>query len=268
MGTRARRAPDLKRRAREINRAPERRGLAAPQRQLPRSAAAASHLCAEPVRPRRSMPSPPAFDEGFRDRLRALLAWRRDVRRFRRDPLPRGRGRAADRARRAGALGRAQPALALCAGRRSPCDALRSAPNFTAANAAALAAQAPERAAQYAAAQACRARRGTLPPRGLCRSRHRAGARPRPPHDARDGRLFGGRRGSYLVARGAGRGDRHGLGVDPRPAGVGAILDVPPAWKLIGYFCLGYPAEEDDMPMLETAGWECAAPGASFLIRR
>ena len=32
----------------------------------------------------------PDFDADFRERLQALLAWRRDVRRFRRDPLPPG----------------------------------------------------------------------------------------------------------------------------------------------------------------------------------
>jgi len=30
------------------------------------------------------------FDDAFRARLRDLLVWRRDVRRFRRDPLPAG----------------------------------------------------------------------------------------------------------------------------------------------------------------------------------
>jgi len=30
------------------------------------------------------------FDDAFRARLRDLLVWRRDVRRFRRDPLPSG----------------------------------------------------------------------------------------------------------------------------------------------------------------------------------
>ena len=32
----------------------------------------------------------PDFDTTFRDRLQTLLAWRRDVRRFRRDALPQG----------------------------------------------------------------------------------------------------------------------------------------------------------------------------------
>src|SRR6266498_5577952 len=33
---------------------------------------------------------PSGFDDGFRARLRDLLVWRRDVRCFRRDPLPAG----------------------------------------------------------------------------------------------------------------------------------------------------------------------------------
>lgn len=32
--------------------------------------------------------TPPDFDDEFRDRLRKLFEWRRDVRRFRRDPVP------------------------------------------------------------------------------------------------------------------------------------------------------------------------------------
>src|SRR5487761_805416 len=35
-------------------------------------------------------PRPAEFDPAFRTRLRELLVWRRDVRRFRRDPLPSG----------------------------------------------------------------------------------------------------------------------------------------------------------------------------------
>jgi len=36
------------------------------------------------------MAEAPNFDPDFRFRLQALLTWRRDVRRFRRDPLPDG----------------------------------------------------------------------------------------------------------------------------------------------------------------------------------
>jgi 5,6-dimethylbenzimidazole synthase len=52
------------------------------------------------------------------------------------------------------------------------------------------------------------------------------------------------------------------------PQNVTEALDVPRAWKLIGYFCLGYPVEEEHVPMLETAGWERRRPAESFLMRR
>jgi 5,6-dimethylbenzimidazole synthase len=70
----------------------------------------------------------------------------------------------------------------------------------------------------------------------------------------------------WLAARAEGIGMGWVSILDPHA--VREILDVPAAWKLIGYFCLGYPAEEEDVPMLETAGWERRRPATSFLIRR
>jgi 5,6-dimethylbenzimidazole synthase len=52
------------------------------------------------------------------------------------------------------------------------------------------------------------------------------------------------------------------------PTAIAAILDVPAAWKFIGYFCLGYPQAEDTVPELEAAGWEERAPISSAIIRR
>jgi 5,6-dimethylbenzimidazole synthase len=52
------------------------------------------------------------------------------------------------------------------------------------------------------------------------------------------------------------------------PAAIATILDVPTAWKFIGYFCLGYPEAEDTVPELEQAGWEERAPVSSAVIRR
>ena len=40
------------------------------------------------------------------------------------------------------------------------------------------------------------------------------------------------------------------------PLAMAGILDVPTDWRLIGYFCLGYPQAEDDHPELERVGWE------------
>ena len=40
------------------------------------------------------------------------------------------------------------------------------------------------------------------------------------------------------------------------PAAVTAALEVPAAWTFIGYFCLGFPREEHEIPELEREGWE------------
>jgi len=48
------------------------------------------------------------------------------------------------------------------------------------------------------------------------------------------------------------------------PAAVAAALEVPEAWTFIGYFCLGTPQAEADVPELERAGWERRAPLATL----
>jgi 5,6-dimethylbenzimidazole synthase len=46
------------------------------------------------------------------------------------------------------------------------------------------------------------------------------------------------------------------------------LLDVPTDWRLIGYFCLGYPQAEDDRPELERVGWEERQLSGNFIFRR
>ena len=52
------------------------------------------------------------------------------------------------------------------------------------------------------------------------------------------------------------------------PGEVVATLETPAHWTLIGYFCLGYPAEEDDAPELERERWEFRQAPETFIIRR
>lgn len=52
------------------------------------------------------------------------------------------------------------------------------------------------------------------------------------------------------------------------PSRVSAILDVPPSWTLIGYFCLGYPEEEHDDPILQREGWEARRAPMSRVLKR
>src|SRR5580693_9132064 len=90
-----------------------------------------------------------SFDHAFRTRLRELLVWRRDVRRFRRDPLPGGALEALiELACLAPSVGLSQPwrfvVVEDSATRAAICK------NFETCNAQALAAQAPARASLYA----------------------------------------------------------------------------------------------------------------------
>ena len=89
------------------------------------------------------------FDDAFRARLRDLLIWRRDVRRFRRDPLPPGTlNGLIELACRAPSVGLSQPWRFVVVEDPARRAAIRR--NFEGCNAAALAAEAPQRAPAYA----------------------------------------------------------------------------------------------------------------------
>jgi 5,6-dimethylbenzimidazole synthase len=213
-------------------------------------------------------PSPSvSFDAAFRARLRELLLWRRDVRRFRSDPLPDGTLEALiELACLAPSVGLSQPWRFVIVDDRAMRKAVRN--NFETCNAQALAAQAPDRAGLYARLKL-------------------AGMDEAPVHFA----VFADR----ATGQGHGLGRRtmpemieysavmavHTMWLAARAQGIGlgwisildpiemaAILDVPPEWKFIGYFCLGYPQADDTVPELEQAGWEQRRRAASTIIRR
>jgi len=70
----------------------------------------------------------------------------------------------------------------------------------------------------------------------------------------------------WLAARAAGLGLGWVSILDP--VGVASILEVPAGWTLIGYFCLGFPQLEMDVPELERAGWEHRRSAKSCVVRR
>jgi 5,6-dimethylbenzimidazole synthase len=213
------------------------------------------------------MPSPPVFDGAFRERLQTLLIWRRDVRRFRRDPLPPGIvEKLLELATLSPSVGLSQPWRFVLVDDQARRARIRA--DFAAANAGALAAQAPQRAAQYARLKlagldeapchlAAFADRATEHGHGL-------GRQTMP--EMIEYSAVAAVHTLWLLARAEGIG--MGWVSILNPQNVSEILDVPCAWKLIGYFCLGYPVEEEDVPMLETAGWERRRPAESFLMRR
>ena len=213
------------------------------------------------------MSSAPQFDDQFRARLRELLAWRRDVRHFRREPLPEGAiERLIETACLAPSVGLSQPwrfVLVEATERRA---AIRA--NFAKCNAAALAAQAPDRAAHYA----------RLKLAGLddapCHLAVFADPDPEQGHGL--GRLTMPEMAQYSAVAAvhtlwlAARAEGIGMGwvsiLDPAAARM--TLDVPASWQLIGFFCLGYPATEDDVPELQRAGWETRRSAEDFVVRR
>jgi len=210
---------------------------------------------------------PMDFDEGFRARLRDLLVWRRDVRRFRRDPLPRGTlERLIRLACLAPSVGLSQPWRFVIVDDPARRAAIRK--NFESCNAAALAVQNQERAAAYARLKlaglddapchlAVFADPSTAQGHGL--GRHTM-------PEMIEYSAVTAIHTIWLAAR------AEGIGVGwvsiLEPAAVVAILDVPSDWKFIGYLCLGFPQAEDDIPDLERAGWEQRQAPSSVVTRR
>jgi 5,6-dimethylbenzimidazole synthase len=212
-------------------------------------------------------PLVPAFDDAFRARLRELIAWRRDVRRFRRDPLPQGMlERLIECACLAPSVGLSQPwrfVIVEDAERRA---AIRAC--FESCNADALRAQAPERAALYARLKlaglddapgqiAVFADRDTS-------QGHTLGRLTMP--QTIDYSVVMAVHTLWLAARAEGIGVGWVSILDP--ACVSIIVDAPVEWTLIGYLCVGYPQEESETPTLERDGWEKrGAPDETIFYR-
>ncbi len=210
---------------------------------------------------------PPVFDSGFRDQLRDLLIWRRDVRRFRTDPLQQGAlERLIDLACLAPSVGLSQPWRFVVVD--APERRAAIADNFARCNRQALETFGADRAALYARLKL-------------------AGLKEAPCHLA----IFADE--TTPVGHGLGRATMpemlrysvvtavcnlwlaaraEGIGVGwvsiLDPAKVSQTLEVPADWRLIGYFCLGYPELHADTPELEREGWEARRPASELVLRR
>jgi 5,6-dimethylbenzimidazole synthase len=210
---------------------------------------------------------PIAFDEAFRRRLRDLFVWRRDVRRFRREPLAAGTiERLIETACLSPSVGLSQPwrfVIVEDAGRRRAVI-----DDFRACNGEALRAYAGGAAERYAALKlagleeapchvAVFADRSTEVGTGL-------GRRTMP--ETAEYSVVAAICTLWLAARAEGIGLGWVSILDP--VRIGEILDVPKDWIFIGYLCLGYPQHDDDRPELERAQWERRRPTECFLLKR
>jgi 5,6-dimethylbenzimidazole synthase len=207
------------------------------------------------------------FDDAFRSRLHDLFVWRRDVRRFRPDPLPPATlERLIEVACHAPSVGLSQPWRFVVVDEPARRQAVHD--EFKRCNADALKSYSGPLAARYA----------ELKLAGLdeapCHLAVFANAETEVGHGL--GRKTMPETAEYSAVAAvtmmwlAARAEGIGMGwvsiLDPQR--ISDILDVPRAWRFIGYFCLGYPKVESDTPELERADWERRRAPAASLIRR
>jgi 5,6-dimethylbenzimidazole synthase len=207
----------------------------------------------------------PVFDATFRARFVELLAWRRDVRRFRSDVIPEALLQSLlDLTAFAPSVGNCQPTRWVRVedtGRRAAVAA-----NFEAANQAALASYDGERAQAYAQLKLAGLRDAPVHLAVFCDEEtklgHGLGARTMP--QTRRYSAVCALHTFWLAAR------MHGLGVGwvsiLAPDDIPEILDVPADWSFVAYLCVGWPQEEHVTPELERRGWQARV--AQAVLRR
>ncbi len=205
--------------------------------------------------------SPPRFDAGFRQQLDLLFQWRRDVRRFRPDPLPEGLlERLLAVANGAPSVGLSQPWRFVTVDDPARRAAIRA--NFVAANAAALAAQPSDRAGLYARLKLAGLDEAPVQ-LAVC-------VDPDPAQGGGLGRATQQETVGYSAVLAihtlwlAARAEGVGLGwvsiLDP--AAALQALDLPASWQLVAFLCLGWPAQDSERPELEQDGWAQRQPVA------
>jgi len=212
-------------------------------------------------------PDKPDFDTLFNQRLEALFRWRRDVRRFKTDPIPDDlQKQLLKRAILAPSVGNSQPWRFVVVDDKTRRKKIRD--DFESCNKDALKDYSGEKANLYARLKlsgldqapvqlAVYSDHGSGRGKGL-------GQKTMP--EMLDYSVVAAINTLWLAARAEGVG--MGWVSILHPETVNAILDVPENWRLVAYLCLGYPVEEHDDPELVRYGWEDRAPFSDFILER
>lgn len=210
---------------------------------------------------------PPDFDTTFRSKLQDLLLWRRDVRRFRTDPLPSDTlTRLINAARLAPSVGLSEPWRFVSVASAARREAMRE--NFELANKEALKGYIGERAQLYASLKLSGMEAAPLQIAVFADEETGQG------HDLGRASMpetllystVTAIHTMWLFAR------AEGIGIGwvsiLEPLQVTEILDTPAAWRFVAYLCIGFPEDESKTPALEDAGWEHRRPSRDFIIER
>jgi 5,6-dimethylbenzimidazole synthase len=219
------------------------------------------------TRPQATPTSRPDFDPAFRDRLRELFRWRRDVRRFRTDPVAPALIDAllADAAL-APSVGYSQPwrfvSVEAVARRQAVVE------NYRRCNQQALGAYEGERAKLYAGLKLAGLVEAPVHLAAFCDEGTATGhglGRQTMPETLRYSVVMAVHT-LWLTARAQGLGVGWVSILDPDA--VRQTLDVPADWSLVAYLCIGYPETEQAEPELARAGWEQRQDPAAAILRR
>ena len=210
---------------------------------------------------------PPEFDAAFRQTLGDLFAWRRDVRRFRPDPVPvELLDHLFDIACLSPSVGNSQPWRFVTVDDQARRHGVWK--DFQEANKAALGGYQGERAKLYASLKL-------------------AGLKEAPVHLS----VFSDE--ATTQGHGLGRATMpetlrystvtavYGLWLAARAFGVGVgwvsiidsgtvtrLLEVPESWTLIAYLCVGWPVQDQVEPELAVAGWQQRDSVCRKILRR
>lgn len=196
-----------------------------------------------------------AFSQSFRTDLTDLMRWRRDVRRFRTDPVDEALlTRCLDAFLLAPSVGLSEPWRIV----RVESDAARKAAltNFRKANDQALQGYSGDKARLYAGLKLSGMEESPIQLAIFCDDGTDKGA------GLGAGTMPEMRRYSvvsaislfWLAARAEGLGVGWVSILDPDL--LCRDLDVPADWALVGYLCVGWPEDDTETPELETLGWE------------
>ena len=210
---------------------------------------------------------PPLFDAAFGARFRDLVLWRRDVRRFRRDPVD------ADLvlslleiASRAPSVGHSQPWRFVLVETEERRAAVRA--SFERADRQALEGYCSEERSRYVRLKLAGLDAAPVHLAVFADETTEAGAglgRQTMPETLRYS-VVGAIHTLWLAARAEGLG----LGWISilEPDVVTNALDVPSGWTLVAYLCLGWPEEEHLDPELVRHGWQERLSASDLILRR
>ncbi len=195
------------------------------------------------------------FSQDFQNDLLDLMRWRRDVRRFRKDPVDEALlTQCLDTFLLAPSVGLSEPwRVVRVESNGARCAALE---NFETANARALAGYQGEKARLYSSLKLSGMQEAPVQLAIFCADEtdKGAGLGAATMPETRRYSVVGAITHFWLAARALGLGVGWVSILDPDQ--LCRDLDMPDNWQLVAYLCVGWPEEDSLSPELENLGWE------------